>query len=118
MFVLGSGPVCVCDTSNPNAVKLTCSLTFANYIQQQINPIITWKNSSGTVKQTTPFRTSIDINNPGLQNSTDSISVFNNDSTAYECQLTFSQPSTDPSLPTFLAKNAPNFTASCFISSK
>lgn len=108
----GSGPVCSVDASNPNNVMLTCGVEYGSYTNQQINPIMTWKDSNGIVVLTdAPARSMLYDDNSGLQSATSLYSISSDDTKNYECQLNFSSPQTD--LPDSIAKNAPNYTASC-----
>lgn len=111
-FYLENGPVC---TSNPNT--LFCQVEYAKYNGQNINPIMTWKNSSGETIATYNSTPSLikEYNYSGQYRAVSQLSVSDNN--VYECQLTFSEE-LNTNQNSFVARNAPDFTASCNISSK
>lgn len=111
-FCLGSGPVC---TSTPDS--LFCQADFMGCEFIDIKPIMTWKDDSGIiVKSETPSQSSPVDGAPRLQRSISEFPISDNDNKLYECQLTFSKPPSD--IDPRLAHNAPDFSASCHITSK
>lgn len=113
MSTEGNGPVCTCDASDPNDVKLSCNVEYANFFNQEIYPIITWKNGNDVISSET-----LPPPDAQQQQAVSTYHVASNDAKTYECQLNFSAPMAPQLLPSTVATNAPNFTKSCFIQSK
>lgn len=111
---LGDEPECTCDEKT---ARVSCSVDYAGYKEQRIEPIMTWKDGRGvTLRKKQPTPSSLDVANPGLQRSVFELSIAAYDARDYKCQLTFSAPS--PKQPNYISRNAPSFTTSCSVKSE
>lgn len=107
-----SGPMCTSNATNGNNVTLFCTVVYAESYIQPCNPIFTWINSSGAqVKRRQAIPVQIDAY---TKRSRSHLSIARNDTTTYQCQMTFSAPPKSP-LP-YVAPTAPKFNASCSVS--
>ena len=106
--MIGSAPKCSCNASSSSASQLSCSIFYADGTVHPIYANMTWTSGDVVYTTDTPPRTRIEHY---VFESTSTITVDNSVPQNFTCVVTFNAP-TDIEY-TFIATNAPEFSASC-----
>jgi len=110
LIVVRKAPACSCNGSSPNAVQLSCSITYADGTLHPIYATMTWKIGDVVFATYTRPRRRSDY---FVFQTTSTITVDNSLQRNFTCTVTFNAP-TDIEYEYF-ATNAPEFNASCSV---
>lgn len=113
MLSAGQPPTCSYTSISSTNFNLTCSLLYADVPYQAINAKMTWTSNGKVIQTDIPERT---YNSRAICRSTSVLAVNSADTSTYTCNVTFAKPTI--SLDTYVAMNAPAFSATCNITGK
>lgn len=106
----GEPPKCACNASSPNAVQLICTILYADGTVHPINANMTWEEGGVVYLTETPPRSKL---TELIIESKSTLTVDSSIAASFTCTVAFNAP-TDI-VYDFIAKNAPQFSASCSV---
>lgn len=110
IFDTGQPPACNCTAISSTKNNITCSLTYYDSSFNPINAKMTWTSNGNFFRNDTPARTKIETYTWA---STSFVTVDINDPATYQCTVTFAKPTSISVSLTYVATNAPQFSAPC-----